>query len=120
MCDDGKGEGAGRFLAGILVGAVAAVGGVYFLNNTERGRQVKKEIKKKGGELAEEVKEAVEEIGDKGAELKKSALRIEEEIKRKVGSELTHLDELQDRVEGLRDRGRKAVKFFTSSGKKLA
>ena len=68
-------------------------------------------MKKKTEKLAADLKEVVEEIEDRGAELKKGVL--------KAGNELTHLDELQDRVESLRDRGRRAVKFFTANGKKL-
>lgn len=130
MCDNCCGKHGGKLLIGLIFGLAAGAAGYYFLNNTERGRQVKREIKKKGELLADNLGDLAEEIEDRGVELKKAALKIEDEIekkvdqgvdqvKEKVDEQLDHLTELQDRVESLRDRGRKAVKFFTSSGKKL-
>jgi uncharacterized protein HemX len=112
MCDECCGR-KGKFLTGMLAGIAAALGGYYFLNKTEKGKEVKKELKK----MAEEVEE-------RGGELRKKALKLEgeveervergvEQMKERLSEELTHLDEL-------RDRGRRAVKFFTSGGKKMA
>jgi gas vesicle protein len=111
MCDNGHCKDGGKFFVGMIAGVAVTVGGYYFLTKTEKGKKVKKELKKKTEKLAADLKEVVEEIEDRGAELKKGVL--------KAGNELTHLDELQDRVESLRDRGRRAVKFFTANGKKL-
>jgi uncharacterized protein HemX len=113
MCDHCCcGKNASRFLAGIAAGISLAVGGYYFFTKTAKGKQIKKQLAKKGEELAAEFKEVVDEIEEQSAEWKKKV--------GSVGNELTHLTELRDRVESLRDRGRRAVKFFTSGGKKLA
>lgn len=113
----------GGFLSGLVLGALVGAGLVYFLTSTEEGKKVKKQWRKKGEIALDNLADLIEEVEEKGEEFKKKAKEIQAELKEKAGDvrqevaeeakeQLSHIDKL-------RERGRKAAKFFTRNGKSL-
>lgn len=114
----------GNFLTGLILGAIAGVGVFYFLNSTEEGKRIKKKLQEKGKDFLEDLADLVDEIEEKGEEFKRRAQEVQIQLEEKAGGikeEITQeAKEKLSQIEQLRERGRKAVKFFTRNGKPLA
>lgn len=112
MSDNGHhGE---NFLTGLVLGAILGAGFFYFLTSTEEGKKVKKRLAEKSEDVLDSLADLIGEIEEKGEEFKKKAQGIQVELEEKAA--LPALSQ----IEKLRERGRRAVKFFTRNGKPLA
>jgi gas vesicle protein len=101
------------FLTGLVLGIILGAGFVYFLSSTEEGKIIKKRLKEKTENALDNLGELIEEIEEKGEEFKKKATEIQKQLEEKT-SEVNFSS-----IEKLRERGRRAVKFFTRNGKPL-
>jgi gas vesicle protein len=101
------------FLTGLVLGIILGAGFVYFLSSTEEGKVIKKRLKEKTENALDNLGELIEEIEEKGEEFKKKATEIQKQLEEKT-SEVNFSS-----IEKLRERGRRAVKFFTRNGKPL-
>ncbi len=101
------------FLTGLVLGIILGAGFVYFLSATEEGKVIKKRLKEKTENTLDNLGELIEEIEERGEEFKKKATEIQKKLKEKTG------ESNFPSIEKLRERGRKAIKFFTRNGKPL-
>jgi len=101
------------FLTGLVLGIILGAGFVYFLSSTEEGKVIKKRLKEKTGDALDNLKELIEEIEEKGEEFKKKAVEIQKQIEEKTSQSNF------SSIEKLRERGRRAIRFFTRNGKPL-
>jgi gas vesicle protein len=115
----------GSFFRGLVAGAVLGAVAVWFLNQTERGREIKKEIKEKSGDALGNLNELVKDWEDKGQEFKKKVVEIKKEFEEKAKD--FRQDVVEEgkmglsRIEELEEKGHKAAqKFFTRKGKSLS
>lgn len=90
---------------GVLVGA----GLYYYLSATEEGKKLHRKVRQK---TLEGLGELVDEIEKKGQEFKKKAQQVQDKLGKETDQQLDHIKQL-------RERGRRAVNFFTSKGKPL-
>ena len=123
MSDD-HGSG-GNFFRGLVAGAVLGAVAVWFLNSTKKGQEVKEEIKQKGEETLDNLKNLVENLEEKGEEFKKQVNKVKENLEEKVKDVRKEVVEQAKeglaKVEELEEKGHKAAqKFFTRQGKKLS
>lgn len=121
MADRDRSDG---FLSGLVLGAMIGAGLAYFLTSTEKGKEVKKQLRERGKDTLDNLADLIEEVEERGEEFKKKAKEIQTELEKKAGDvreevageakeQLTHIDKL-------RERGRKATKrFFTKNGRSL-
>ena len=121
----GKTEGKGiSFLKGFLLGALSGAGLFYFLTSTGEGKRVKEKIKKQGKDILVSLAEIISQLEKKGEEFKKKAIKLqqelEEETRRVSGKIADGVKKEISQIGKLRQRSRKAVKFFTRNGKPLS
>lgn len=114
MCDCEKKDG--NFLTGLVLGALAGVGLVYFLTSTKEGKEIKEQLKEKSSDVLGELQDLMADLEEKSAEFKEKANQVQKELESKtsVGAEVAI-----SQIEKLRDRGRSAVKSFLRNGKPL-
>ena len=105
-----------NFLTGLLLGVLAGAGLFYFLTKTEKGKEIKKVIEKKGKEALEDLEELIDQIEKKGQEFKTQALKVQQRLEGEFSSQAK---EGLSQVKRLRQRGEKTVKFFLRNGKPL-
>ncbi len=122
MSEENQGGG---FFRGLVAGAVLGAIAVWFLNQTERGQEIKKEIKEKSGDALDNLNELVKDWEDKGQEFKKKVVQVKEEFEKKAKDFRQDVaEEAQmglSRIEELEEKGHKAAqKFFTRKGKSLS
>ena len=115
----------GSFLRGLVAGAVLGVIAVWFLNQTEKGKEIKKEIKEKSGDALENLNDLVQDLEEKGQEFKKKVVQVKEEFEEKAKDFRQDVAEEAkmglSRIEKLEEKGHKAAqKFFTRKGKSLS
>jgi gas vesicle protein len=115
----------GSFFRGLVAGAVLGAMAVWFLNQTEKGKEIKKEIKEKSGDALENLNELIKDLEDKGQEFKKKVIEVKEEFEEKAKD--FRQDVIEEgkmglsRIEELEEKGHKAAqKFFTRKGKSLS
>ena len=127
MCDrDDKGIILGLMIGG-LIGA-----GTMFLFGTDKGAQVRKNLKKKGEDILDDLEPVLKQLEEKSREVKKQAEKVKGQIAEKTGElkeniseEVTEkLDDTLAKIENLQERGREATealrkKYFVKNGKKL-
>jgi len=101
------------FLTGLVLGVILGAGFVYFLSSTEEGKVIKKRLKEKTEDALDSLGELVEEIEEKGEEFKEKAVEIQKQLEEKTE------DSNFSSIEKLRERGRRAIRFFTRNGKPL-
>lgn len=119
------------FLLGLIIGGVIGAGAV-FLFGTEKGKEVREELKEKGDDALDDLDDVLTQLEKKGKEIKKKADIVKEEIAEKAGemkenvSEevVEKLDDTLAHIEALQERGREATaslrkKYFIKDGKKL-
>jgi len=119
------------FLLGLMIGGVIA-GGLVFLFGTDKGKEVRKELKERGEDVLDDLDEVLAELEEKRKELKKKAEKVKEEVVQHVGdlkekaSEevMEKLDDTLANIEALQERGREATatlrkKYFLKDGKRL-
>lgn len=102
-----------NFFSGLVLGALLGAGFFWFLTSTEEGKKVKKQLKEKSQDALDNLGDIVAELEEKGEEFNQRAKEIQVELEEKAA--LPALSQ----IEKLRERGRKAVKFFTRNGKPL-
>lgn len=111
---------SGGFLGGLALGALVGAGLYYYLTSTQEGKKLHGELKKKalekGGEAIDSLKELVDDIEQKGEEFKKKANQVQQKLEQEAK---TGAKQQLDNIQQLRDRGRRAVSFFTRRGKTL-
>ncbi|MCJ7804342.1 hypothetical protein MUP35_01220 [Patescibacteria group bacterium] len=115
----------GSFLRGLVAGAVLGIIAVWFLNQTEKGKEIKKEIKEKSGDALGNLTELIKDLEDKGQEFKKKVVQVKEEFEEKAKDFRQDVVEEAkmglSRIEELEEKGHKAAqKFFTRRGKSLS
>ncbi len=115
----------GSFFRGLVAGAVLGAIAVWFLNQTERGKEIKKEIKEKSGDALENLNELIKDLENKGQEFKKKVVEVKKEFEEKAKDFRQDVaEEAQmglSRIEELEEKGHKAAKkFFTRRGKPLS
>ena len=115
----------GSFFRGLVAGAVLGAMAVWFLNQTEKGQEIKKEIKEKSGDALENLDDLVQNLEEKGQEFKKKVLQVKEEFEEKAKDFRQDVIEEGkiglERIEELEEKGHKAAqKFFTRKGKLLS
>lgn len=112
-----------NFFSGLVLGALLGAGFFWFLTSTEEGKKVKKQLKEKSQDTLDNLSDIVAELEEKGEEFKQKAKEIQAELEEKVGDVKEEVvGEAKvglSQIEKLRERGRKAVKFFTRNGKPL-
>lgn len=112
-----------NFFRGLILGGLVGAGVFYFLTATEEGKKVKEKIKAQGKDALGNLADIINELEKKGGEFKKRAKELQVELEKRtkeVSGEIA--GEVQSRlsqIEELRERGRKAAKFFTRNGKPL-
>ena len=119
MCDRKS-----SFLEGLMVGAVLGVGGYLFLQS-DQGKKIQKELKKKAepylediGDLLEDLKDQSNDLIEKAEEVKNTLEDKIEEGKEQAEDILTDkLESSLSHIEVLQERGREATatirkKFF--------
>ena len=121
---DNNGSG-GNFFRGLVTGAIIGTVAVWFLNQTEKGKEIKKEIKEKSGDALENLNDLVKDLEEKGQDFKKKVLQIKEEFEEKAKDFRQDVIEEGkiglERIEELEEKGHKAAKkFFTRQGKPLS
>ncbi|MBM3205246.1 hypothetical protein FJZ41_00115 [Candidatus Shapirobacteria bacterium] len=122
MSEEGRG---GSFFRGLVTGAVLGALAYWFLNQTDRGKEIKKEIKDKSQDVLENLTEMVGELEEKGQAFKKKVSQVKEEFEQKVKDFRQDVAEEAkmglDRVKEIEEKGHKAAqKFFTRHGKSLS
>jgi gas vesicle protein len=118
MNDNHSSRSSGEsFFSGLVMGAILGAGLVYFLTTTEEGKKIQGQLKEKGGDTLDNLKNLVDEVEKKGEEFKEKAHQFQAQLADKVKD--TSEDGLSQ-IERLRERGRQAVKFFTRNGKPLS
>lgn len=112
-----------NLVTGLVLGAIAGAGFYYFLTQTEEGEKVKKVLREKGEDVLNDLTGIVEDIEDKGEEFKEKAQTVQDELSQKAESlkegVVGEVKEGLSQIEELRERGRKAAKFFLHNGKSL-
>jgi len=121
---DNNGSG-GNFFRGLVTGAIIGAVAVWFLNQTEKGKEIKKEIKEKGNDVLGNLNDLVQDLEEKGQEFKKKVLQVKEEFEEKAKDFRQDVIEEGkiglERIEELEEKGHKAAqKFFTRKGKLLS
>jgi len=121
---DNNGSG-GNFFRGLVTGAIIGAMAVWFLNQTEKGKEIKKEIKEKGSDVLGNLNDLVQDLEEKGEEFKKKVLQVKEEFEEKAKDFRQDIIEEGkvglERIEELEEKGHKAAqKFFTRKGKLLS
>ncbi|MCX6724892.1 MAG: YtxH domain-containing protein [Candidatus Shapirobacteria bacterium] len=121
--NDNHGDG-GNFFRGLVAGAVFGGVLVWFLNQTEKGQQIKKEIKEKSSDALENLGDLVQDLEEKGEEFKKKVVQVKEEFEEKAKDFRQEVAEEAkiglSKIEELEDQSHKAAqKFFTRRGKPL-
>jgi len=106
-------KGGESFLTGLVLGIILGAGFVYFLSSTEEGKVIKKRLKKKTEDALGNLGKLIEEIEERGEEFKKKAAEIQKQLE-----ERTRESNFSS-IEELRERGRRAIRFFTRNGKPL-
>jgi len=122
--NDNHGDG-GNFFRGLVTGAILGGILIWFLNQTDKGKQIKKEIKEKSSDALENLGSLVQDWEEKGEEFKKKVAQVKEELEEKVKDFRQEVVEEAkiglSRIEELEDQGHKAAqKFFTRHGKPLS
>ena len=118
-------QGSSNFFRGLVTGAILGAVAIWFLNQTEKGKEIKKEIKEKGGDALGNLNNLVQDLEEKGQEFKKKVLQVKEEFEEKAKDFRQDIIEegkigLQ-KIEELEEKGHKAAqKFFTRKGKPLS
>jgi gas vesicle protein len=115
----------GSFFRGLVAGAVLGAMAIWFLNQTEKGKEIKKEIKEKSGDVLENLNGLVKDLEDKGQEFKKKVVQVKKEFEEKAKDFRQDIaEEAQmglSRIEELEEKGHKAAqKFFTRRGKPIS
>jgi len=115
----------GSFFRGLVAGAILGAMAVWFLNQTEKGKEIKKEIKEKSGDVLENLNDLVQDLEEKGQEFKKKVIEVKEEFEEKAKDFRQEIAEEAkiglSRIEELEEKGHKAAqKFFTRKGKPLS
>ena len=121
---DNNGSG-GNFFRGLVTGAIIGAMAVWFLNQTEKGKEIKKEIKEKGSDVLGNLNDLVQDLEEKGEEFKKKVLQVKEEFEEKAKDFRQDIIEEGKiglkKIEELEEKGHKAAqKFFTRKGKPLS
>ncbi len=121
---DNNGSG-GNFFRGLMTGAILGAVAVWFLNQTEKGKEIKKEIKEKGNDVLENLDDLVQNLEEKGEEFKKKVVQVKKEFEEKAKDFRQDIIEEGkvglERIEELEEKGHKvAQKFFTRRGKPLS
>ncbi len=114
-----------NFFRGLLTGAVLGAFAVWFLNQTDKGKEIKKQIKGKSDDVLENLNDLIQDWEEKGQEFKKKLAEVKEEFEEKAKDFRQDVVEEGEiglkRVEELEEKGHKAAqKFFTRHGKSLA
>jgi len=118
-------QGGGNFFRGLVTGAILGAVVIWFLNQTEKGKEIKKEIKEKSGDVLENLNDLVQDLEEKGQEFKKKVIEVKEEFEEKAKDFRQEIAEEAkiglSRIEELEEKGHKAAqKFFTRKGKPLS
>lgn len=116
-------ERGASFFKGLIWGVLIGGGLFYFLTNTEEGKRIKKKIKRQGKDALDNLTEMAGELEEKGEGFRQKAKKLQVELEEKAkdfGGEMAQeTQEKLSQIEELRERGRKAAKFFTRKGKPL-
>jgi len=118
-------QSGSNFFRGLVTGAILGAVAVWFLNQTEKGEEIKEEIKEKSGDVLENLSDLVQDLEKKGQEFKKKVLEVKEEFEEKAKDFRQEVIEegkigLQ-KIEELEEKGHRAAqKFFTRKGKPLS
>ncbi len=106
-----------NFFSGIVFGALIGAGLFYFLTSTEEGKKIRQQIKRKGEDALDDLKDLAADLEEKGEAFKEKAQAVENQLAEKVGEVK---EEGLEQIEKLREQGRQAVgKFFTRNGRPL-
>lgn len=121
---DNNGSG-GNFFRGLVTGALVGAVAVWFLNQTEKGQEIKKEIKEKGSDVLGNLNDLVQDLEEKGEDFKKKVVQVKKEFEEKAKDFRQDIIEEGkvglERIEELEEKGHKAAqKFFTRQGKPLS
>jgi len=114
-----------NFIRGLVTGAAIGAALVWFLNSTEKGKEVKEQIKDKGEETLNNLNDFVQDLEEKGKDFKKKVADIKENLEKKVKDFRQDIVEEGkmglERIEEIEEKSHKAAKkFFTRQGKKLS
>ncbi|MCX6725845.1 MAG: YtxH domain-containing protein [Candidatus Shapirobacteria bacterium] len=116
---------ANNFIKGLITGAVIGTGLVWFLNSTDKGKEIKKEIKDKSEDVLDNLSDLVQDFEEKGQEFKEKVIQVKKDFEEKAKDFRQDIIEEGkmglDRVEELEEKSHKAAqKFFTRKGKSLS
>jgi len=114
-----------NFIRGLITGAAIGAVLIWFLNSTEKGREVKEEIRDKSEEALDNLSDLVQDLEEKGQDFKKKVMNIKDDLEKKVKDFRQDIKEEGkmglERIEEIEEKSHKAAqKFFTRKGKKLS
>ena len=105
-----------NLLTGLVLGVVAGAGLYYFFTKTDKGKQIKKVIEKKGKETLGELEDLIGQIEEKGKEFKTQAQKVHKRLENELSSGVKKdLSPIKNPGQG----NKKTSKFFTRNGKTL-
>jgi len=107
-------DSGSNFFRGLMTGALVGAVAVWFLNQTEKGKDVLGNLN-----------DLVQDLEEKGKEFKKKVIQVKEEFEEKAKDFRQDIIEESkvglERIEELEEKGHKAAqKFFTRQGKPLS
>jgi len=104
------------FFSGLITGAVLGVGAYFFLTSTKEGKEIGQKIKARSSQALDDLGNLVEDLEDKGEELRHQVRETQVKVKEKIGQ--IGEDFNQKEIEKIQARGRQmATRFFTRKGK---
>ena len=113
-----------NFFSGLLLGAIAGAGLIWFLTKTKDGVKIGQQVKEKTEDGLIKLGDLIEDIEEKGQEFKQKVEGVKKEIEQKAegikGVLTGEQKENLDKINKLQQRGLKTKKFFTKNGKSLA
>ena len=107
--DESQRGGAGRFVAGLLLGGLAGAATMLLLA-PQSGEETRAQIQQKSRELRDQTNEALSQARTKAGELKETAQERAQELQQQGKDVLVEqLDRVSDRVNSAVESGKKAL-----------
>jgi gas vesicle protein len=120
------------FFLGVILGAVIGAGAV-FLFGTEKGEEVRGDLRDRGEDLLEDLTPVIKQLEEKGQEIKKSAEKTTRQLVKKAGQvekevsseAVEKISDTLEQLENLQEKGRQATadlrkRYFIKNGRKLS
>jgi gas vesicle protein len=115
--DESQKGGAGRFVAGLLLGGLAGAATMLLLA-PQSGEETRAQIQQRSRELRDQTNEALAQARTKAGELKETAQEKAVDLKRQGKEKLVEqMDRVSERVTSAVESGKKAIQGSESKQK---